>query len=70
MALNPKASAWMPGGRAAAETAGGRIMRVVHGVGTHKSEDRTETLGVGGLSLPVKKDKHRANYTARGFNTE
>ena len=39
----------------------GRIRRVVHGVGTHKSVDGAETLGVGGLNLPTKQDKHRAN---------
>ena len=30
-------------------------------MGTHKSVDGAETLGVGGLNLPKKKDKHRAN---------
>ena len=30
-------------------------------MGTHKSVDGAETLGVGGLNLPKKQDKHRAN---------
>ena len=35
-------------------------------MGTHKSVDGAETLGVGGLNLPTKKDKHRANiYSQR-----
>ena len=35
-------------------------------MGTHKSVGRTETLGVGGLNLPMKKYKHRANlYSQR-----
>ena len=42
------------------------IRGAVHGVGTHKSVDGAETLGVGGLNLPMKKDKHRANlYSQR-----
>ena len=44
----------------------GRIRRAVHVVGTHKSENRAETQGVAGLSLPMKKDKHRASlYSQR-----
>ena len=43
-----------------------RIRRAVHGVGTHKSKDRAETLGVAGSNLPVTKDKHRADlYSQR-----
>ena len=64
MGLNPKAPAWTPGPRSSGDRRGdslGRIRRVVHGVGTHKSVDGAETLGVGGLNLPKKKDKHRAN---------
>ena len=35
-------------------------------MGTHKSMGRAETLGVEGLNLPMKKDKHRANlYSQR-----
>ena len=35
-------------------------------MGTHKSVGGEETLGVGGLNLPVKNDKHRANlYSQR-----
>ena len=34
-------------------------------MGTHKSVDGAETLGVGGLNLPMKKDKHRANFYSR-----
>ena len=30
-------------------------------MGTHNSVGGAETLGVGGLNLPMKKDKHRAN---------
>ena len=30
-------------------------------MGTHKSVGGAETLGVGGLNLPMKKDEHRAN---------
>ena len=38
----------------------------VHGVGTHKRVGVAETLGVGGLNLPMEKDKHRANlYSQR-----
>ena len=64
MGLNPKAPAWTPGPSSSGDRRGdslGRIRRVVHGVGTHKSVDGAETLGVGGLNLPKKKDKHRAN---------
>ena len=65
MGLNPKAPAWTPGPSSSGdrrEGSLGRIRRAVHGVGTHKSVDRAETLGVGGLNLPEKKDKHRANH--------
>ena len=35
-------------------------------MGTHKSVGGAETLGAGGLNLPMKKDKHRANlYSQR-----
>ena len=35
-------------------------------MGAHKSVDGAETLGVGGLNVPMKKDKHRANlYSQR-----
>ena len=35
-------------------------------MGTHKSVGGEETLGVGGLNLPSKKDKHGANlYSQR-----
>ena len=35
-------------------------------MGTHKSVDGAEMLGVGGLNLPTKQDKHRANlYSQR-----
>ena len=64
MGLNPKAPAWTPGPSSSGDRRGdslGRIRRAVHGVGTHKSVDGAETLGVGGLNLPAKKDKHRAN---------
>ena len=64
MGLNPKAPAWTPGPSSNGDRRGdslGRIRRVVHGVGTHKSVDGAETLGVGGLNLPKKQDKHRAN---------
>ena len=69
MGLNPKAPAWTLGPSSSGDHRGdslGRIGRAVHGVGTHKSVDGAETLGVGGLSLPAKKDKHRANlYSQR-----
>ena len=72
MGLNPKAPAWTPGPSSSGDRRGdslGRIRRVVHGVGTHKSVDRAETLGVGGLNLPTKQDKHRANlHSARESN--
>ena len=64
MGLNPKAPAWTPGPSSSGDRRGdslGRIRRAVHGVGTHKSVDGAETLGVGGLNLPAKKDKHRAS---------
>ena len=67
--LNPKAPAWTPGPSSSGDRRGdslGRIRRAVHGVGTHKSVDGAETLGVGGLNLPMKKNKHRANlYSQR-----
>ena len=69
MGLNPKAPAWTPGPSSSGDRRGdslGRIKKAVHGVGTHKSVDGVETLGVGGLNLPMKKDKHRANlYSQR-----
>ena len=69
MGLNPKAPAWTPGPSSSGnrrEVSLGRIRGAVHGVGTHKSVDGAETLGVGGLNLPMKKDKHRANlYSQR-----
>ena len=69
MGLNPKAPAWTPGPSSSGDRRGdslGRIRRAVHGVGTHKSMDGAETLGVRGLNLPAKKDKHRANrYSQR-----
>ena len=69
MGLNPKASAWIPGSSSSGDRRGdslGRMRRVVHGVGTHKSVDGAETLGVGGLNLPAKQEKHRANlYSQR-----
>ena len=42
MGLNPKAPAWTPGPSSSGDRRGdslGRIRRVVHGVGTHKSVD-------------------------------
>ena len=69
MGLNPKAPAWTPGPRSSGDRRGdslGRIRRGVRGVGTHKSVGRRETLGVGRLDLPMKKDKHRVNlYSQR-----
>ena len=69
MGLNPKAPAWTPGPSSSGDRRGdslGKIRRAVHGVGTHKSVDGAETLGVGGLNLPMKDDKHRANlYSQR-----
>ena len=69
MGLNPKAPAWIPGPSSSGdrrEDSLGRIRRVVDVVGTHKSVDGAETLGVGGLNLPTKQDKHRANlYSQR-----
>ena len=69
MGLNPKAPAWTPGPSSSVdrrEDSLGRIRRTVHGVGTHKRVDGAETLGVGGLNLPAKKDKHRTNlYSQR-----
>ena len=69
MGLNRKAPAWTPGPSSSGDRRGdslGRIRRAVHGMGTHKSVDGAETLGVGGLNLPTKKDKHRANlYSQR-----
>ena len=64
MGLNPKAPVSTPGPSSSGDRRGDilrRIRRAVHGVGTHKSVDGTETLGVGGLNLLMKKDKHRAN---------
>ena len=69
MGVNPKAPAWTPGPSSSGDRRGdslGRIRRAVHGMGTHKSVGGAETLGVGGLNLPMKKDKHRANlYSQR-----
>ena len=69
MGLNPKAPAWTPGPSSSGDRRGdslGRIRRAVHGVGTHKSVGGAETLGVGGLNLPMKKGKRRANlYSQR-----
>ena len=69
MGLNPKAPGWIPGSSSSGDRRGdslGRIRRAVHGVGTHKSVDGAETLGVGGLNLRMKKGKHRANlYSQR-----
>ena len=69
MGLNPKAPAWTPRPSSSGDRRGdslGRIRRAVHGVGTHKSVGGAETLGVGGLNLPMKKDKRRANlYSQR-----
>ena len=69
MGLNPKAPAWTPGPSISGDRRGnslGRIRRAVHGVGTHKSVAEAETLGVGELNLPMKKDKHWANlYSQR-----
>ena len=50
MGLNPKAPAWTPGPSSSGDRQRdslGRIRRAVHGVGTHKSVDGAETLGVG-----------------------
>ena len=70
MGLNHIASVWTPGPSSSHGDRRGdsleMIRRAVHGMGTHKSEDRAETLGVGGLSLLVNKDKRRANlYSLR-----
>ena len=64
MGLNPKAPTWTPGPSSIGDRRGDtlkRIKRAVHGVGKHKSEGRAETLGVGGLNLLIKNDKHWAN---------
>ena len=69
MGLNPKAPGWKPGPSSSGDRRGdslGRIRGAVHGVGTHKSVDGAETLGLGGLNLPAKKDKHRANLYSQG----
>ena len=71
MGLNPKAPAWTPGPSSSGDRRGdslGSIRRAVHGVGTHKSVDGAETLGVGGLNLPMKKTSTGLTYTARGSN--
>ena len=71
MGLNPKAPAWTPGPSSRGDRRGdslGRIRRAVHGVGTHKSVGGAETLGVGGLNLPMKKYKHRANLYSQRSN--
>ena len=69
MGLGPKAPAWTPGPSSNGDRRGdslGRIVRAVHCVGTHKSVGGAETLGLGVLNLPMKKDKHRANlYSQR-----
>ena len=46
MGLNPKTPASSSGDRRGDSL--GRVRRVVHGVGTHKSVDGAETLGVEG----------------------
>ena len=71
MGLNPKTPAWAPGPSSSGDRRGdslGRIRIAIDGVGTHKSVGGAETLGVGGLNLPMKKDKHRLTYSARGSN--
>ena len=68
MGLNPMAPAWTPEPSSSGDRRGdslGRIRRAVHGVGTHKSVDGAEALGVGGLNLPMKKDKHQANVNSQ-----
>ena len=69
MGLNPKAPAWTPGPSSSGDRRGdilGRIRWAVHGVGTHNSVGGAKTLGVGGLNLPMKNDKPRANpYSQR-----
>ena len=68
MGLNPKAAASTPGLSSSEDRRGdslGKVRRAVHGVGTHKSVGRAETLGVGGLNLPMKKDKHQANLSSQ-----
>ena len=71
MGRNPKAPAWTPGPSSSGDRRGdslGRIRRAVHGVGTHKSVDGAETLGVGGLNLPTKKTSTGLTFTAGGSN--
>ena len=71
MGLNPKAPAWTPGPSSSGDRRGdslGRIRRVVHGVDTHKSVGGAETLGVGGLNLPMKETSTGLTYTARASN--
>ena len=71
MGLNPKAPAWTLGPSSTGDRRGdslGRIRGAVHGVGTHKSVDGAETLGVGWLNLPAKKTSTGLIYTARGSN--
>ena len=67
--VNPKAPAWTLGPSSSGDRRGDsleRTRRVVNGVGTHKSMGGTKTLGVGGLNLPMKKDKRWANiYSQR-----
>ena len=69
MGLNPKAPAWTLGPSSSGDRRGdslGKFRRAVRGVGTHKSMGEAETPGVGGLNLPMNKDKHRANlYSQR-----
>ena len=69
MGLNPKTPAWTPGPSSSGDRRGycvGRVRWAVHGVGTYNSVGRAETLGAGGLNLPMKKDEHQANlYSQR-----
>ena len=69
MGLNPKAPAWTPGPSSSGDRrrdSVGKIRRAVHGVGAHESAGGAETLGVEGLNLPMKKNKHRTNlYSQR-----
>ena len=71
MGRNPKAPAWTPGPSSSGDRRGDslrRIRRAVHGVDTHKSVGGAETLGVGGLNLPMKKTSTGLTYTAKGSN--
>ena len=71
MGLNSKAPVWTPGPSSSGdrrEDSLDRIRRAVHGVDTHKSVGGAETLGVGGLNLPMKKTRTGLTYTARASN--